>query len=151
MGWFYTTNFNDPSINSNQNQTGFGVSYAQRNTLFSANYDVITQAQENIKTLLLTRSGERVMTGFGTDLLSILFQPNISSLKSIIDTTIRDAVNTFLPRINITNINILTNEDDPTLIHDISIKIDFLINNSVPAAVNLTVSGTVVEVSGNGN
>jgi len=113
-----------------QNEVGLGVSFSANTSLFAAIYTTDTQTRENLKTLLLTRIGERVMQPtYGTDLLTILFEPNLSSLKSEIQTLIQEPINYWLPYINIESIDVVTNEDDPTLIHNIKITINYSVDN----------------------
>jgi phage baseplate assembly protein W len=99
-----------------QNEVGLGVSFSANTSLFAPIYTTTTQTRENLKTLLLTRIGERIMQPtYGTDLITILFEPNLSSLKSEIQTLIQEPINYWLPYINIESIDVVTNEDDPKL------------------------------------
>jgi uncharacterized protein len=80
--------------------------------------------------LLLTRIGERVMQPtYGTNLINIIFEPNLSSLKTEIQTLIQDPINYWLPYINIESIDIITNEDDSNMIHNIQITINYSVDN----------------------
>tara|TARA_R110002051_G_scaffold258844_1_gene318151 strand:+ start:51 stop:494 length:444 start_codon:yes stop_codon:yes gene_type:complete len=99
--------------------------------VFNKTYTTIDQASTNVKSLLLTRKGERYeQPNFGTDLLNILFEPNVSGIKSFITDTITDAVQYWLPYISITGLDIITLEDDPTLLHDIKISIKFAVTGT---------------------
>lgn len=92
-------------------------------------YSTDTQALSNLKNLLLTRIGERYNNPtYGTNLLNIIFQPNVSELKSDIIDIITVAVNRWLPEVNLERIEVLTAEDDPTLEHNIKITISFTAN-----------------------
>jgi uncharacterized protein len=113
-----------------QNEVGLGVSFSANTSLFAPIYTTTTQTRENLKTLLLTRIGERIMQPtYGTDLITILFEPNLSSLKSEIQTLIQEPISYWLPYINIESIDVVTNEDDPTLIHNIKITINYSVDN----------------------
>ena len=110
-------------------------------TIFPATYTSLQAAQENLKTLLSTRIGERIMQpNFGTNLYQIVFEPNISSLKSEISELIRTPISIWLPYIQIRNLDITTNEDDPTLDHVVNIKLSYTIQgfstNSIIIYVN---------------
>lgn len=95
----------------------------------SPNYITIDQAKENLKNLLLTRKGERLIhVDFGSDLLKIVFQPNVSELKQDINTVISDSINYWLPYISIETLDIVTNQDDPTLAHNLKITLTFSVN-----------------------
>ena len=64
----------------NSSETGLGIGFtASAGKVFSPIRITIDQALENLKNLLLTRIGERYMQpNFGTQLLNILFEPNVS-------------------------------------------------------------------------
>lgn len=117
---------------SQQNDIGFGVSFTSTNpsSVFKTLFTTNEQAKENLKTLLLTRKGERYMQlDFGTDLLSIIFQPNLTNVKAEIRELIRKPINYWLPYISIESIDIITNEDDPTMIHNIKITLTYSVDN----------------------
>ena len=81
---------------------------------------------------MLTRKGERYLQpNLGTSLLNLLFQPNINELKDVISSTITDAISYWLPYIDITELIIITSEDDSSLIHDIKITIQFTVSGVV--------------------
>ena len=66
-------------------------------------------ARQNLKNLILTRKGERIMQPeFGCDIYKILFEPIITdeSFENKISNTITEAVNSWLPYIKIDRINI---------------------------------------------
>ena len=68
------------------------------NGIFTKTFTTEDQASTNIKSLLLTRKGERYeQPNFGTDLLNALFEPNTEGLKSFIEETITTAVSFWLP------------------------------------------------------
>ena len=99
--------------------------------VFAKSFTTFDQASTNIKSLLLTRKGERYeQPNFGTDLLNLVFEPNISELKDFVSTTINDAVNFWLPYITITELNIVTGDDDPNLVHNLKISISFTVTGS---------------------
>ena len=99
--------------------------------VFAKSFTTFEQASTNIKSLLLTRKGERYeQPNFGTELLNLVFEPNISELKDFVSTTINDAVNFWLPYITITELNFVTGEDDPTLVHNLKISIRFTVTGS---------------------
>jgi uncharacterized protein len=96
--------------------------------IFAKSFTTDDQALTNIKSLLLTRKGERFeQPNFGTDLLNVLFEPITSELKSFIEDTITSAVAFWLPYIDISKLDIVTFEDDNNLTHDIKISIGFTV------------------------
>ena len=134
-------------VASNTNTNGLGISLVSGDQLFQTNYISIDQAYENLKNLLLTRLGERILQpNFGTRLFNILFQPNVFQLKDDIQTTISEAVSFWLPYINLDVIDVVTNEDNPDLVHYAEITITFSINGFETATITLelTDTGTVI-------
>jgi len=110
--------------------TALGARLTNLNSVFQSVYTVPVQVRENLKTLLLTQIGERYMQPeFGTNLLAILFEPNVSELKEDIQDTLVSAISRWLPYINIDQIEITTNEDDPTLVHQVIVSLSYAITN----------------------
>jgi len=128
---------------------GLGIKYVSNGGQLFRPIDVdIDQALENLKNLLLTRLGERVLQPtFGCRLFEILFQPNVSELKDEIKHIILQPVNFWLPYITIDEVDVVTNEDDPNLIHHVQITITFSISRFETRVITITASETgVVEV-----
>ena len=109
------------------NVATLGISLgANGEVVFDPTYTSIEQEFAKLKTLLLTRKGERVMLPtFGTDLLKIIFQPNTSEIKQDIVDYITDPIDKWLPEIELINIDVQTTDDDPNLIHDVIVTITF--------------------------
>jgi len=112
---------------SNISTLGISLGGANNDTvIFDSTYTSIEQEFAKLKTLLLTRKGERIMAPtFGTDLLKIIFQPNTEFIKQDIVKYIEEPVEYWLPEINLIDIQVTTAEDDPTLIHDVIVLITF--------------------------
>ena len=124
------------------NKIGLGIGST---SLYTPNFDLVTQAIDDLKFLLLTRIGELPMTPtFGTRLLYVLFEQNANSadLKEEITDLITTAVSTWLPGIDIEKIDITTSEDDPTLSHDVIIKLTVNF-------VSILISSVIVEIAAN--
>ena len=91
-----------------------------RRGFFQGNTDTISAVRENIKTLLLTTKGERVMHGeLGTNIPVLqgqLFEP-ISRDETFenIRLEIETAIQTYLPYIRILNISMITQDEEPIL------------------------------------
>lgn len=109
------------------NVATLGISLgANGEVVFDPTYTSIEQEFAKLKTLLLTRKGERVMLPtFGTDLLKIIFQPNTSEIKQDIVDYITDPIDQWLPEIELINVDVQTTDDDPNLIHDVIVTITF--------------------------
>jgi phage baseplate assembly protein W len=86
---------------------GIGINTTSNtNGVFSVNYTTLTQAKNNLKNLILTHKGERIMNPeFGCDIWKLLFEPIIEGdIDSKIERTIIDAVSIWLPYLNIDEI-----------------------------------------------
>ena len=83
------------------------------NGYFNVSYTTLVQIQTNLKNLLLTQKGERLMQPeFGSDLYKCLFEPNTKSLETKIDQTITDAVNAWMPYVTIESITYDSSNDN---------------------------------------
>ena len=109
--------------NTTNSDIGLGIDMSFGNPgIFKTLYTSNNQAKANIRNLLLTRLGERYNhPNFGTNLLSVVFQPSTPETKELINTEITSAISFWLPYIRIENLEILDVQDDPTLIHIIKI------------------------------
>ena len=125
------------------NTTGLGISSTN---LYKPNFEFVTQSIEDLKFLLLTHIGEipNFEPNFGTRLLYVLFEPNLNSseLKENINEIITTAVDTWLPELDLEKIDITTSEDDPTLSHDVIIKLTVNF-------VSILMSSVIVEIAAN--
>jgi phage baseplate assembly protein W len=86
---------------------GIGINKSSdRGGIFAVNYTTLTQAKDNLKNLILTRKGERIMNPtFGCDIYKVLFEQMDGGLiESKIESTILDAVSNWLPYLNIDEI-----------------------------------------------
>lgn len=83
------------------------------NTAFNQSFKTAEQASSNIKNLLLTKRGERIMQpNFGSGLQELLFDFNDDSLAGKIEETINLAIETWLPYITIDTIDIEASDYD---------------------------------------
>lgn len=75
--------------------------------LFDQSYSTYDQALSNLKNLILTRKGERIMQPlFGTNLQDSLFEQNTESLKDSIYNSIATAVAFWMPYITIESLDV---------------------------------------------
>ena len=124
---------------------GLGVGFNSKRPI----YLTVDQAFQNLRNLLLTKKGERViMPNFGTELLSVIFESNLSAIKEVILDILTPPINYWLPYINIISIDTITAEDDPSLNYNISITISFSVStyNTQSITISATESG-ILEVS----
>jgi phage baseplate assembly protein W len=125
-----------------ESEIGLGVDLSFSNPgIFKTLYTTNDQAKANIRNLLLTRKGERYnLINFGTNLLSIVFQPSTPDIKELIDLEITGALSFWLPYIVIQGLEILTVEDDPTLLHTIKITLKYTVDGFNTDAITITAS-----------
>jgi phage baseplate assembly protein W len=86
---------------------GIGVNTtSESNGIFAVNFTTISQAKNNLKNLILTKKGERLMQpDFGCDIWKILFEPIIEGqIESKIEQTILEAIDIWLPYLNVDEI-----------------------------------------------
>jgi len=98
---------------------------------FEQAFTSFEQAKANLKNLLLTKRGERVMQPeFGTGLETLLFEPMDGLFESNLRDTITKTVNYWLPYVNIQDIEIeMTDEmKDRHIAH---MKVEFTIGNQI--------------------
>ena len=119
-----------------------------RRGFFQGNTDTISAVRENIKILLLTLKGERVMHAeMGTNIPVLqgqLFEP-ISRDETFenIRLEIETAIQSYLPYIRVLNIRMITQEEEPTLGNNkIRISMTYAISDQSALAdtINLTLN-----------
>ena len=94
--------------------------------LFGQTATTLEQAGHNIKNLLLTSKGERVMQpDFGSRLRELLFEQYTEDLTERIREEIGEAMSTWLPYINIAKVDII---QDETNSNQTKIDLDFSLN-----------------------
>jgi phage baseplate assembly protein W len=106
---------------------GIGINKTSNsNSIFPVNYTTLTQAKDNLKNLILTHKGERIMNPeFGCDIWKLLFEPIIEgNIDSKIENTIVDAVSIWLPYLNIDEI-LFDYDNDDIDNHTIGLDIKF--------------------------
>jgi len=87
--------------------------------------------KEDLQYLLLTEKGERFyLPDFGTNLKKFLFDPNDEKNAADIQNELIVTVNKYLPGLTISNVEILSEDDDKGLILKVSFKINDGVFNS---------------------
>jgi len=101
------------------------------------------QVKSNIKNLLLTSKGERVFQpDFGCDLKNVVFeQIDIQSLDEV-DESIREALSTWLPYVNINDLILVQDESNP---NEITISLEYSTTLQPDALDNITFNLVVGE------
>jgi len=130
-----------PSVVNSNSIVSLGLSYSG-NTIFSPVYVSLIQITNQLKDLLLTRIGERInQPTYGTNLLYVLFEPNLNEIKDDIRDYISGPISFWLPQVLVDSIDIVTAEDDPNLLYNVQIKINYHLSNSTIQNL-LTISST---------
>ena len=101
------------------------------------------QVKSNIKNLLLTSKGERVFQpDFGCDLRDLLFEQINSETLDGVDNSIRIALDTWLPYVNINDLTIVQDESNP---NEITISLEYSTTLQPDALDNITFNLVVGE------
>lgn len=91
---------------------GVMLPFGKPKGLFQLSYTTEQQAVSNLKSLLLTRKGERLFQpNFGSDVYSLMFENINSDLSSQLDESLREDIEYWLPYIIIDDIHIEVIED----------------------------------------
>jgi phage baseplate assembly protein W len=92
---------------------GIGINRSSdSNGIFAVNYTTLSQAKDNLKNLILTKKGERLMQPeFGCDIWKILFEP-MDNIETSIENSILSAVSVWLPYLSINEIIFDYNDND---------------------------------------
>jgi phage baseplate assembly protein W len=123
---------------------GIGINKSSNsNGVFSTNYTTLTQAKDNLKNLILTKKGERLMNpDFGCDVWLVLFeQMDGATIESRIETAIVDAVDTWLPYLSLTSI-VFDYDDNDIDTNKISLDIQFALasNPNLTESVQININ-----------
>jgi len=105
---------------------------------FQQSFTTLDQASTNIKNLVLTIKGERIMhPSLGTKIYNLLMEPmtDFTQMQHIIDNTIRDAVNMWLPYINIDTVTTTFNQNQNMM----NISIEFSLRNDPASLATLDI------------
>jgi phage baseplate assembly protein W len=110
-------------------------------TLFDLSYTTENQVLSNLKNLILTKKGERLMQPlFGTDLMYAIFEPNEDILKKKIYDYLFNPIQLWIPYIDIIDLTVETviavgpsGEE-----HGVSASLQFSINGQIPPNNTLT-------------
>jgi phage baseplate assembly protein W len=130
---------------NNYKVLGIGVNRtSDSNGIFAVNYTTLTQAKDSLKNLILTHKGERIMEPeFGCDIWRILFEPIIEGqIDAEIERTVTEAVNIWLPYINVDQILFDYDENDIDN-HRVNLELQFSLtsNPAIRDSVTINVNG----------
>jgi phage baseplate assembly protein W len=123
---------------------GIGINRnSDSNGIFAVNFTTLTQAKDNLKNLILTKKGERLMQPeFGCDVWKVLFEPLDGVLvETSIENSIVEAVSIWLPYLNIDTIVFDYNENDiDNHIIALDIKFSLVSNPNLGESVQINVN-----------
>jgi len=109
---------------------------------FNQAFSSFEQAKSNLKNLLLTKKGERIMQpNFGTGLHELLFEQLDDTFETKLEDTITKNVNFWLPYISIKQIDVeMTDEMKDR--NTANMKIEFTVGNQIELQeITFTVQG----------
>jgi phage baseplate assembly protein W len=127
----------------NENKAlSIGFSNSNKDGVFQKNYTTRKQLAENIKNLILTKKGERIMNPlFGCDVHRVLFEPFIpGQIENKIQQSIEQAVNYWIPEVNIEEI-VFDFDDKDIDNHLINLNVVFslVINPDITDSIQVTI------------
>ncbi len=84
-----------------------------QNGYFEQTFTSIDEAKSNMLNLMLTQRGERMMQPeFGTSIYGRLFEPITTDLKAEVEGEIREAVENWLPYVELTSVDVDISTDN---------------------------------------
>jgi uncharacterized protein len=108
------------------------------NTAFNQTFYTIDQARTNIKNLLLTKRGERLMQPqFGSGLQEFLFEPITDEIADRIESEILNTIALWLPYITVNSIEVDTTSDREQ--STINLNLSFSVANGTANTNNTTI------------
>jgi phage baseplate assembly protein W len=123
---------------------GIGINTSSNsNGIFAVNYTTLSQAKSNLQNLILTKKGERLQNpNFGCDIHNLLFeQINEETIGTKIESSILDAVETWLPYLNIEQI-VFDYDDNDIDTNKISVDVKFSLksNTTMTELLSITIN-----------
>ena len=127
------------AVSSSRPDVGIGIDLpigkSETGIFFKQTYTTLSSAKANIKNLILTSRGERIMhPTLGSGLWNLIMEPmQGEEFEHLVSTTIRENVKTWLPYITIDKLDVGTNEDNNSveIEMDISLKNDPLTKETI--------------------
>ena len=139
MGFVYET----VSVTDIKKDVALGIKISGKNSIFESVHNIAEQTKENLKSLLLTRIGERYMLPeFGTNLLSMLFEPITYEFNSSIQNSVNSAIKKWLPYVVIQEFKVVTVLDDPSLQHMVEMSLTYSVQNFSTDTIKIFASET---------
>jgi uncharacterized protein len=119
-----TQSYNDYAI-------GLSLPLQFGNNTFTQTFQTSEQVKSNIKNLLLTKKGERILQPeFGSGLQELLFEPSTTDFEGRIEDTINESIEQWLPYVTVEEIDIEAT-DELRDNNRINVSLKFRIGNNV--------------------
>ncbi len=119
-------------------QTHYTSGSLTGNGCFEMSYTTKDQVISNLKNLLLTAKGERLMQpNFGTSMRKIIFENNTPELRDMLYESINEDIKFWLPYVKLNAVDIVSSKDR----HTLNVKLHFRIEN-IGANVVINVMAT---------
>ena len=101
--------------------------YDQTDGPYQLNKTLKETFRQNLRMLLLTMPGERIMVPeFGVGIYGFLFDGINDDTFSLVSQTIKEQVDFYMPSVNLEEINFLTSDEDSTLqINEVRISVKY--------------------------
>lgn len=136
--------YNNTPVSASISDSAIGVSLPlDKGPLgyFASTYTTMEQTKTNLKNLILTIPGERVMhPTLGSSLRRVVFEQVLDedALKETVDNLIRDDIEVWLPYLNINELEVLWGEDDHlvTIKLTVSLKADPTIQDTLFVSIS---------------
>lgn len=107
--------------------------------MFEQSTTLLQQVRSNLKNLLLTKKGERVMQpDFGTDLHRLLFDQLTEDTMDNVRLTINEAVERWMPFLEVREVSVTG--DPVSEVHQINVKLSYRFRNNPNVTDSITVS-----------
>ena len=117
-----------------------------KNGYFDQSYTTIVAAKTNLKNLLLTMKGERLMQpDFGTDLMKLIFEQDDGSMPDKIRSTIIDAVEFWLPYLVMNKVEVtnqLSGDDNNINRYNVSLVFSLVTQPDMLETITFTLDTT---------
>jgi phage baseplate assembly protein W len=114
------------SASSRTDAQNYASGSSNGGSVFAQSYSTEQQAVSNLKNLLLTKKGERILQPtFGTDIQNVLFEQNTEDTATILRNSLETDIEFWLPYITIKDITILRDPDRYAFL----IRITFSVTN----------------------
>ncbi len=118
-------------IQTSDTKIGIMLPYKDiKDGVFNSSYVTIDQVKTNLLNLLLTIKGERYMQPeFGTNLYKMIFEQNTEDLQESVIREITNSINTWLPYINIINIELYYQDESDFESNKLTVKLQYGLRN----------------------